>query len=94
MYPGQVIRPAVYSGPLGTNRTGATLFASVIVRKGFPWIKCHRLQTQGSQRARSCCSMGTMGAKAAHTPFLSDLNEATHGRGPGGSSSGCGEGGW
>lgn len=77
MYPGQVIRSAVYSGPLGTHRTGTTLFATVIVREGFPWIKCYGLQTQGSQRTRSCCSMGTAGDEAAHTMFLTDLNETT-----------------
>lgn len=54
MYPGQVIRSSVYSGPLGTHRTGATLFSGIIVHKGFPWIKCYRLQTQGSQRTHSC----------------------------------------
>lgn len=77
MYPGQVIRSAVYSGPLGTHRTGATLSTGIIVHKGFPWIKCYRLQTQGSQRTRSCCSTSTMGDEAVHTPFLTDLNEAT-----------------
>lgn len=77
MYPGQVIRYAVYRGPLGTHRTGATLFTGIIVHKGFPWIKCYRLQTQGSQRIRSCFSMGTMGDEAVHTPFLTDLNKAT-----------------
>lgn len=76
MYPGQVIRSAVYSGPLGTHRTGATLFASIIVLEGFPWIKCYRLQTQGSQRTRSCCSLDTMGDEAVHTQFLTGLNEA------------------
>lgn len=77
MYPGQVIRSVVYSGPLGTHRTGDTLFASVIVHEGFPWIKCCRLQTQGSQRTRCCCSMSTMGDEAVHTAFLTDLNKAT-----------------
>lgn len=77
MYPGQVIRSALYSGPLRTHKTGTTLFAGVIVHKGFPWIKCYRLQTQGSQRTHSCCSMSTMGDEAVHTPFLTDLNKAT-----------------
>lgn len=77
MYPGQVIGSAVYSGPLGTHRTGATLFPSVIVHEGFPWIRCYRLQTQGSQRTRCCCSTGTMGDEAVHTLFLTDLNKAT-----------------
>lgn len=35
MYPGQVLRPAVYSGPLGTCRTGPALFACYCER-GFP----------------------------------------------------------
>lgn len=70
MYPGQVIRSAGYSGPLGTHRTGATLFTGIFVHKGFPWIKCYRLQTQGSQRTHSCFSMSTMGDEAVHTPFL------------------------
>lgn len=73
MYPGQVIRSAVYSGPQGTHRTGDTLFTSIIVYEGFPWIRCYRLQTQGSQRTCSCCSMSTMGDEAV----LTDLNKAT-----------------
>lgn len=77
MYPGQVIRSALYSGSPGTRRTGATLFASVFVRAGFPWIKFYRLQTMGSQRTHSCCSMSTMGEEAVHALFLTDLNEAT-----------------
>lgn len=75
MYPGRVIRAALYSGPLRTHRTGNALFASVFVHKGFPWIKCYRLLTQGSQRTHSCCSMSTMGDEAVHTPFLIDLNK-------------------
>lgn len=70
MYPGQVLRPAVYSGTLGTNRTGPTLFACVIVHEGFPWIKCCRVQTQESQRTPSWCSMSVMGDEAIHTLFL------------------------
>lgn len=76
MYPGQVIRSAVYSGPLGTHSTGATLFTGIIVHKGFPWIRCYRLQTQGSQRTHRP-SMSTMGDEAVHTRFLTELNEAT-----------------
>lgn len=70
MYPGQVLRPAVYSGPLGTYRTGPTLFVCVIVPEGFPWIKCCRVQTQQSQRTPSWCSMSVMGDEAVHTLFL------------------------
>lgn len=81
------------------HRTGATLSAGVIVHEGFPWIKCYRLQTQGSQRTRSCCSMSTMGDEAVHTPFLTDLNKATldvvplagYGEGGGGVDGGGGE---
>lgn len=76
MYPGEVIRSVVYSGSLGTHRTAATLFTSIIVQEDFPWIKCYRLQTQGSQRTRSCCSVDTMGDEPVHTLFLTGLNEA------------------
>lgn len=75
MYPGQVIRSVVYSGPRGTYRTEATLFNGIIVHMGFPWIKCYRLQTQGSQRTRRSYSMGTLGDGAVHTPFPTGLNE-------------------
>lgn len=61
-------------GPPGALRTGATLFPSIIVLNGFPWIKCYRLQTQRSQRPHSCF-MSTMGDEVGHTQFLTDLNE-------------------
>lgn len=67
MYPGQVIRSALYGGPLGRLRTGETLFDCVIVHEGFPWIKCCSLQTHRSQRTRSFCLMSTMGDKSVRT---------------------------
>lgn len=67
MYPGQVIRSALYGGPLGRLRTRDTLFDCVIVHEGFPWIKCCSLQTHRSQRTRSFCLMSTMGDKSVRT---------------------------
>lgn len=67
MYPGQVIRSALYGGPLERLRTGGALFDCVIVHEGFPWIKCCSLQTHRSQRTRSFCLMSAMGDKSVRT---------------------------
>lgn len=67
MHPGQVIRSALYGGPLGRLRTGGTLFDRVIVHEGFPWIKCCSLQTHRSQCTRSFCLMSTMGDRSVRT---------------------------
>lgn len=74
---GDVSRTGYRICTMGTHRTGATLFTAAIVHKGFPWIKCYRLQTQRSQRTHSCCSMSTMGDEAVCTPFHTPLNKAT-----------------